>query len=56
MTTSLKFVGLAAGTGHTCGITDEGFLYCWGDNQRGELGTGNHTPSPVPVRVKEPGV
>lgn len=36
---------------HTCALSDDGNMYCWGYNYRGELGTGNTTDSPVPVQV-----
>lgn len=44
-----------AGKDHSCGITDEFALYCWGDNRFGRLGTGagpgsggvENTPQPV---------
>lgn len=31
---------LSAGGYHTCGITDEGKAYCWGEGWDGQLGTG----------------
>ena len=31
---------ISAGGGHTCGIKDNGELYCWGRNYFGELGDG----------------
>lgn len=34
----LKFRMLAAGNAHTCGITTDDLLYCWGRNGEGELG------------------
>ena len=34
-----EFVALAAGPGHTCAITAAGGAYCWGDNNRGALGS-----------------
>jgi alpha-tubulin suppressor-like RCC1 family protein len=39
--------------GHTCGLTSSGDAYCWGDNERGQLGNGevDLTPHPVPVPV-----
>ena len=40
--------------GHTCALTDEGDAYCWGDNERGQLGIGSGgsvDPHPVPVPV-----
>ena len=36
---------------HTCGVTVNQEIYCWGDNTYGQLGNGTQTPSPVPVKV-----
>ncbi|CAN5500292.1 hypothetical protein BH23BAC4_BH23BAC4_15130 [soil metagenome] len=36
---SLTFTSLGAGVFHSCGTTADGTAYCWGANQRGELGT-----------------
>ncbi len=56
VTGSLTFQRVAAGgfsVGHTCGLTDLGAAYCWGDNDRGQLGFGtsdlNPHTSPGPV-------
>jgi alpha-tubulin suppressor-like RCC1 family protein len=47
----LRFVALAAGSAHTCGVTAEGRAYCWGVNVEGQLGDGttkqHKTPAPV---------
>jgi alpha-tubulin suppressor-like RCC1 family protein len=44
--------------GHTCALTTSGEAYCWGDNERGQLGNGDGglgkedlTPHPVPAPV-----
>lgn len=50
----------ALGTEHTCAVTRNTNVYCWGDNTHGRLGTPSATSSPtaqgpdslVPVRVK----
>jgi alpha-tubulin suppressor-like RCC1 family protein len=44
-----------AGAGHhTCAIGDRSALYCWGRGEHGELGSGDTTFSPTPVRVDLP--
>jgi alpha-tubulin suppressor-like RCC1 family protein len=49
----IAFVELIAGgfIGHTCGWTDDGTAYCWGENERGQVGDGSNAdglePSPV---------
>jgi alpha-tubulin suppressor-like RCC1 family protein len=47
----LSFASLTAGTGHTCGVTGAGSLYCWGDNGHGRLGDGTTTNRYIPVSV-----
>jgi alpha-tubulin suppressor-like RCC1 family protein len=46
-------VGMVAGSYHTCASTAAGALFCWGNNQSGELGLGarddgRHTSNQVP--------
>ena len=49
----LRFRVLAAGYDHTCGITTDGALYCWGDNDHGELGrSGGSQTEPVRVTIR----
>jgi alpha-tubulin suppressor-like RCC1 family protein len=55
----LQFTALSAGTDHTCGITEDGSVFCWGLNDIGQLGTTAATEScvdgpcsRVPLRVQ----
>jgi alpha-tubulin suppressor-like RCC1 family protein len=47
----LKFASLSAGGDHTCGVTIDQLVYCWGGNGYGQLGDGGTVPSAAPVRV-----
>jgi alpha-tubulin suppressor-like RCC1 family protein len=40
-----SFVLVTAGYSHSCGITVEGLVYCWGDDWRGQLGSGGASTS-----------
>ena len=42
---------ITAGIAHTCAITPEGGVQCWGHNTFGQLGDGTNTASNVPVDV-----
>jgi hypothetical protein len=55
VTGGLRFASVTAGEDHTCGVTVDGGLYCWGRNDKGQLGNGTLIQSPLPVRVGEPG-
>jgi alpha-tubulin suppressor-like RCC1 family protein len=47
----LRFASIAAGGLHTCAVTTSGKTYCWGYNNRGQLGNDSSADSPVPVAV-----
>lgn len=42
---SIAFIQLAAGSSHSCGLTASSSVYCWGDNDRGQLGIGRVGPA-----------
>jgi alpha-tubulin suppressor-like RCC1 family protein len=44
-------VSIAAGGHHTCVVTSDGGVLCWGDNFDGDLGDGTNTPSSSPVSL-----
>jgi alpha-tubulin suppressor-like RCC1 family protein len=44
-------IAVAVGGSHTCAITRDRRLKCWGDNSTGQLGNGSMTNSPTPVDV-----
>jgi alpha-tubulin suppressor-like RCC1 family protein len=47
----LRFRLVRAGGAHTCGITWDDVLYCWGANQSGQLGDGTNVSRAAPARV-----
>ncbi|MGI9647613.1 MAG: signal peptidase I, partial [Acidimicrobiia bacterium] len=44
-------VGLVGGVEHSCGVSDEGVVWCWGLNDKGQLGDGSTSDHEVPVQV-----
>lgn len=46
--------GSESGGAHTCGISTDQRVYCWGSNDSGQLGTRSRAGSLVPVLVAEP--
>lgn len=44
---------VSAGAGHTCALTDEREVQCWGANGSGQLGTGDTIDRLAPARVAE---
>jgi alpha-tubulin suppressor-like RCC1 family protein len=47
----LAFTSLSSGSEHTCGITPEQAVYCWGANEYGQLGDGSLQMRTTPVPV-----
>ena len=45
------FVEISAGTHHTCARQFKGDVYCWGWNERGQIGTGESDPFGQPQRA-----
>jgi bacillolysin len=43
---------IAVGAAHSCGRTNGGAIWCWGQNSRGQLGNGSNAAAPSVVRVK----
>jgi hypothetical protein len=44
-----RVVAVAGGGRHTCAVTSDGAVKCWGENTDGELGDGTTALSEVPV-------
>src|SRR5204863_410486 len=47
----LRFGTVSAGSDHACGIAAGGAAYCWGYNNKGEVGDGTTTDRTSPVAV-----
>ncbi len=45
------FVSLSLGDNHTCAVTQDAKIYCWGINDRGQLGNGSTANASTPVAV-----
>jgi len=44
-------VSVACGTAHTCALTADRKVYCWGDNSFGQVGDGSYAVRDTPVLV-----
>jgi alpha-tubulin suppressor-like RCC1 family protein len=49
---NFKWKQVVSGSSHTCAIGLDNKAYCWGENNYGQLGTGDATSSSTPVFVK----
>ena len=56
MPADVSFQSIAVGYAHTCAFTNEGKAYCWGWNNRGQLGNNSTTNSSIPLAVSSVGV
>lgn len=48
---STRFVRLALGGAHACGVDEAGALWCWGANDQGQLGDGTLVDRAIPTEV-----
>lgn len=46
---------LTSGIYHSCATAGEAGLFCWGNNDEGQLGTGKFSPSPLAVAIEGSG-
>ena len=50
-----RWNAVEAGQSHSCGLRDDGSLWCWGANDKGQLGVGDTLQRPSPAQVLVPG-
>ena len=50
-----RFTDLSLGAYHTCGIIENGSVYCWGYNNRGQLGDNSIDNANIPNYTRIPG-
>jgi alpha-tubulin suppressor-like RCC1 family protein len=53
---TLSFTRVSVGGYHTCGLSSGGGIYCWGNNEYGQLGDGTHSHRTVPTLVSGGGL
>lgn len=44
-------IAIDAGSGHSCALKEEGTVFCWGNNEKGQLGNANNEQQSTPARV-----
>ena len=49
--TNVAYASVSSGAGHSCAVTTVGTAYCWGANDRGQLGDGTSVSRTEPVLV-----
>jgi alpha-tubulin suppressor-like RCC1 family protein len=47
----LRFSSISAGAGHTCGLTTDGRVFCWGQGDNGRLGRNTLSSSSLPMAI-----
>jgi len=47
------FTSVSSGDHFSCGLTDKGIVYCWGANERSQLGTSDRIRNLIPNKVYE---
>ena len=53
---SVPYAAVSVGTTHTCGIrSSNNYIYCWGNNAQGQLGTGDQVNQGYPTYVASDG-